>query len=188
MFLFACAIYFLRNSGSNVGITISINLSLSFLVRFDILDFMIFSLISPALWVRKICVARSVSLALLGLSRIEKIRSKREIRAGGMLICSCIGRNSSNLPSFGFAAASTAHLVFNVAFIPALAIEISCCSIAWWSELLSFSSILSISSIHATPMSARTNAPASNVHWPSPKSSLTAAAVRPAAVDALPEA
>ena len=35
--------------------------------------------------------------------------------------------------------------------------------------------------MHANPLSARTSAPASRVHLPSPKSSLTAAAVRPAA-------
>ena len=89
-----------------------------------------FSFISPARWVRSICVASSVSVALLGLSRIEKIRSKREIRAGGIFICSCIGKNSSNLPSFGLAAARIAHLDLSVALIPAFATLISCCSIA----------------------------------------------------------
>ena len=42
--------------------------------------------------------------------------------------------------------------------------------------------------MQAIPISAKTNAPASKVHWPSPNSSLTAAAVKPAADDALPEA
>jgi len=41
----------------------------------------------------------------------------------------------------------------------------------------SWSVILSISSMDARPRSARTSAPASRVHRPSPKSSLTAAAV-----------
>ena len=45
----------------------------------------------------------------------------------------------------------------------------------------SSSDILSISSIQAIPPEARTKVPASRLHLPSPNSSLTAAAVRPAA-------
>ena len=42
--------------------------------------------------------------------------------------------------------------------------------------------------MHARPLSARTSAPASSVHLPSPKSSLTAAAVSPAAEADFPDA
>src|SRR5207245_2373499 len=48
--------------------------------------------------------------------------------------------------------------------------------------------IFSISSMAASPRSARTKAPASRVHRPSPNSSRTAAAVRPAAEAAFPVA
>ena len=41
--------------------------------------------------------------------------------------------------------------------------------------------------MHASPLSASTRAPASSVHLPSPNSSLTAAAVSPAADDDLPD-
>ena len=56
-----------------------------------------------------------------------------------------------------------------------------CCSIASCIEDLSSSDILSISSMHAIPPEASTKVPASRVHLPSPNSSLTAAAVSPAA-------
>ncbi len=63
-----------------------------------------------------------------------------------------------------------------------------CCSMASCIAAVSLSSILSSSSIAAKPLSASTSAPASRVHLPSPKSSLTAAAVSPAALDPLPKA
>ncbi len=58
---------------------------------------------------------------------------------------------------------------------------IVCCSMASCIEDLSSSDILSISSIQAIPPDARTRVPASRLHLPSPNSSLTAAAVNPAA-------
>ena len=61
-----------------------------------------------------------------------------------------------------------------------------CCSIASCSASRSSLRILSISSTAAIPLSASTRAPASNVHRPSPNSSLTAAAVSPAAELLLP--
>ena len=58
---------------------------------------------------------------------------------------------------------------------------IVCCSIASCIEERSSSDILSISSIQAIPPDAKTSVPASKLHLPSPNSSLTAAAVNPAA-------
>jgi hypothetical protein len=68
-----------------------------------------------------------------------------------------------------------------------LATLIVCCSMASCRALLSSLFILSISSIAAIPLSARTRAPASMVQRPSPSSSLTAVAVRPAEVELFPE-
>ena len=48
--------------------------------------------------------------------------------------------------------------------IPALEIEIDCCSIASWMLVRSASFILSNSSIRQTPLSASTSAPPSSVH------------------------
>src|SRR5205807_587272 len=61
--------------------------------------------------------------------------------------------------------------------MPAFATLILCCSIASWIADRSCGFIFSISSIAANPRSARTRAPASKVHRPSPNSSRTAAAV-----------
>ena len=72
--------------------------------------------------------------------------------------------------------------------MPALAMLMVCCSIASCIDDLSSSDILSISSIQAIPPEARTKVPASKVHRPSPNSSLTAAAVKPAAVVDFPAA
>ena len=95
--------------------------------------------------------------------------SKRETKGGAKLIWAVKGASEigSNLPFFGFAAANTAQRVRRLALIPALEIEILCCSIASCILDLSLSFILSNSSIAASPKSARTKAPASNVHRPS---------------------
>ena len=107
--------------------------------------------------------------------------------AGEMFICSGIGEYSSNLPYFGFAAPSKAHLDCRVAVIPAFAILMLCCSIASCIEERSCDVILSNSSMQAIPLSANTKAPASSVQRPSPNSSRTAAAVNPAALVDFPE-
>ena len=123
-----------------------------------------------------------------GLSVSTKMRSKREMSAGGRSIwLEMVSLSMSNLPYLGLAAASREHLHWRVAVIPALAIEIFCDSIASWSEEVSCSVILSNSSMHASPLSANTKAPASRVYPSPPKSSLTAAAVSPAADADLPE-
>ena len=90
-----------------------------------------------------------------------------------MLIWSEISPNISNLPYFGFAAPRRAQRDLSVAVMPALATLMDCCSMASWSAERSPFSILSISSTAATPISARTSAPASSVQRPSPNSSLT---------------
>ena len=68
-----------------------------------------------------------------------------------------------------------------LALMPALEMEILCCSMASCMLERSAVFILSNSSIAAKPKSAKTNAPASNVQRPSAVASLTAAAVKPAA-------
>mmetsp|Transcript_5151 Transcript_5151/g.21026 ORF Transcript_5151/g.21026 Transcript_5151/m.21026 type:complete len:207 (-) Transcript_5151:272-892(-) len=69
--------------------------------------------------------------------------------------------------------------------MPALAMEIVCCSIASWIATRSSSRILSNSSMHTHPPSAKTIAPPSNMNPPS--ESLTTDAVKPAAEDPFPE-
>ena len=61
----------------------------------------------------------------------------------------------------GFAAAKTLVLLFNFVVSPALATEIVYYSIASWIATLSSGFILSNSSIHTTPPSAKTIAPPS---------------------------
>ena len=63
------------------------------------------------------------------------------------------------LDSTGFAAARIAVLVLREATIPALAMEMVCCSIASWRMERVWSSILSNSSMQQMPMSERTRAP-----------------------------
>ena len=71
------------------------------------------------------CSVIAVSFLFSGLSVSTKIRSKRDMRAGGRSIWSAMGVSSSNLPYLGFAAASIEHLHCSVAVIPALATETS---------------------------------------------------------------
>merc|ERR1719431_1770142 len=94
-------------------------------------------------------------------------------------------RNGLYLPMTGLAAASTEHLAFNLAWIPALAIVTLPCSITSWMAVLSMSLILSNSSIQTIPLSANTMAPASNLLSPVSWSVVTAA-VRPTPDDPLP--
>ena len=56
------------------------------------------------------------------------------------------------------------HLACSCVTMPALEMEIVCCSMASWMLVLSESFILSNSSIRQTPLSASTRAPASRVH------------------------
>ena len=130
------------------------------------------------------CCANFLSFSTFGLSSITKVKSKRERIGEGKSIWSATVLYLSNLPNLGFAAASTEHLVFNVAMIPALAILTVCCSKASWSAERSSERILSNSSTHTLPWSPSTNAPASRDHPPS--SSRTAAAVKPAPEVPLP--
>ena len=76
------------------------------------------------------------------------------------------------------AAANTAVLAFKVVMIPAFVIDTVCCSMTSWIAVLSYSSILSNSSMQHTPMSASTKAPASNESY-LVLGSVTIAAVRP---------
>ena len=73
------------------------------------------------------------------------------------------------------------------AWMPALAIEMVCCSIASWMATWSLTSIWSNSSMQQMPLSASMSAPASMQCSPV-SSSLLTHAVSPAAVEALPEA
>jgi hypothetical protein len=82
------------------------------------------------------------------------------------------------LPYFGLAADKIDVLALSVVVIPALAIEMVYYSITSWIAVLSYSSILSNSSIQQTPMSAITSAPPSKAISPV-WGSLRIAAVRP---------
>mmetsp|Transcript_32058 Transcript_32058/g.83971 ORF Transcript_32058/g.83971 Transcript_32058/m.83971 type:complete len:274 (+) Transcript_32058:976-1797(+) len=83
-------------------------------------------------------------------------------------------------PLMGLAAAMTAHRAWSEVTMPALEIEMVCCSIASWIEVRSWSFILSNSSIRQTPWSASTSAPPWSVHSLVSGSRATAA-VRPTA-------
>lgn len=85
----------------------------------------------------------------------------------------------------GLAAAITEHLAFKEQLIPALEMVTVYYSIASWIATLSISSILSNSSIHTIPLSAKTMAPASKVLCPVYLSNFTTA-VRPTPEDPLP--
>mmetsp|Transcript_984 Transcript_984/g.2916 ORF Transcript_984/g.2916 Transcript_984/m.2916 type:complete len:215 (+) Transcript_984:5005-5649(+) len=85
----------------------------------------------------------------------------------------------------GLAAATTEHLAFREVWIPALEMVTVCCSMTSWIATLSFSPILSNSSMQTTPLSARTMAPASSLLSPV-SLSLVTAAVRPTPLEPLP--
>ena len=96
-------------------------------------------------------------------------------------------RDESYLPPTGFAAAMTEHRACSEVTMPALEIEMDCCSIASWMDTRSWSFILSNSSIRQTPLSAMTKAPPCNTHSRVTGSFCTAA-VRPTADAPLPVA
>ena len=81
-------------------------------------------------------------------------------------------------PYRGFAAARMDVRAFNVVEMPALLIEIVCCSMTSWIAVRSPSSILSNSSIQQMPLSASTRAPPSST-ISSVTGSFMTAAVRP---------
>mmetsp|Transcript_41672 Transcript_41672/g.79645 ORF Transcript_41672/g.79645 Transcript_41672/m.79645 type:complete len:456 (+) Transcript_41672:753-2120(+) len=115
-----------------------------------------------------------------------KIKSKR-LR---MVVCksmfSAAVFMSSYRPEGGLAAAITAARELSTVVIPALAMEMVCCSIASWMATRSSARILSNSSMHTTPPSASTMAPACNVFSLVPGSRMMEA-VSPAAEDPFPE-
>lgn len=119
------------------------------------------------------------SFVASGVSLIGNIRSNLLINVGAKLIWLAIVSYGSNLPNFGFAAASTVVSHLNDAWMFALLIVTLCCSsascIAHPSSLL----ILSISSIQHIPLFASTSAPASRLQ-PCRNSSFTTAALSPA--------
>jgi hypothetical protein len=119
-----------------------------------------------------------ISLTIKIQSNLDKILLWKSI-------CSAACFKSSYLPNTGLAAASTDVLEFRIVVMPALAIEMVYYSIASWIATLSEDFILSNSSIHTTPPSAKTMAPPSS--WNSPlEESLMTEAVRPAADEPLP--
>ena len=92
----------------------------------------------------------------------------------------------SYLPIIGFIAAKIEHLALSVACMPALVIDIVCCSMASCMATESLSCILSNSSMQQIPLSASIRAPASRVKSPV-SGSLDKEAVNPAAEDPLPD-
>ena len=74
------------------------------------------------------------------------------------------------LPYKGFAAAKIEVRALSVVDMPALLIDMVCCSITSWIAVLSESSILSNSSMQQMPLSARTSAPPSVESWRSQSS------------------
>ena len=132
------------------------------------------------------CSARWRSTDSLHSSRMTKKRSKRDIIGALILTFALSVVFRLYLPPTGFAAARMLVRAFRVAWMPALAMEMVCCSMASWMATWSDMSILSNSSMAQMPLSASIRAPASIVKSPV-SSSLTTAAVRPAAEEALPE-
>jgi hypothetical protein len=99
---------------------------------------------------------------VLGLSNRIKIRSNLDSKEAYKLIFSWGVLALLYRPNTGLAAASIDVLAFKVVVIPALAIDTVYYSMTSCIDVLSFSSILSNSSIQHTPMSASTSAPPSN--------------------------
>ena len=123
-------------------------------------------------WVSASC-RREMTFAAMALSfsasitsRMRKIRSNRDRIVVWKSMFSAAERRSSKLPKTGLAAARTEQREFNMVVIPALAMEIVCCSIASWIATRSSSFILSNSSMQTTPPSASTMAPPSRYHSP----------------------
>lgn len=87
--------------------------------------------------------------------------SNRDNSAAGRLILSTGDNFGLYRPYNGLAAARIEVRALSVVDIPALEIDIVCCSITSWIAVRSDSSILSNSSIQQIPLSARTRAPPS---------------------------
>ena len=117
---------------------------------------------------------------LLHSSTITKNKSNLLIIGALISIFIFNGLVLSYLPKTGLAAAKILVLVIKVAWIPALAILIVCCSIDSWIATWSLTSILSNSSIQQMPLSANIKAPTSIQNSPVSES-FTTPAVRPAA-------
>ncbi len=131
------------------------------------------------------CLAIFSSFSLVGISLTTKIKSNLVSNGIGRFTFSVIFLKGSYFPYIGFAAAKIDVLALSVATIPPLAILADCCSITSCNALLSSGFILSNSSILTRPWSPSTTAPASSIMIP--VLSRTTAAVRPAAVEPLPE-
>lgn len=74
---------------------------------------------------------------------MRKIKSKRDSNDGGKLMFSMTDLRLSYLESTGLAAARMAVRELSWQTMPAFAMEMVCCSIAYSSTVLEFSSILS---------------------------------------------
>lgn len=72
------------------------------------------------------------SVKLSASSQIIKNKSNLDMIGGEMLMLYLRAFDLSYRPNNGLAAASILVLAFNVAYTPALAIEIVCCYIASW--------------------------------------------------------
>lgn len=130
-------------------------------------------------------VASFLSYASLGRSNMIYIKSKRESRAGIKFMFSTTDFFTLYFEFIGLAAAKMAVLEFNWQTMPAFAIDIVCCYIAYSNIVFELSSILSNSSIQHMPKSLRTKAPLSNTNSLVSGSFLTLA-VRPTALEPRP--
>ena len=115
----------------------------------------------PPIWMPMTWRAMRSSRPRSCSSRTMKIMSKRDRMVVWKSMFSPGVLRSSYRPKIGFAAASTEVRAFRIVVMPALAIEMVCCSIASWIATRSSSRILSNSSMHTTPPSASTMAPPS---------------------------
>lgn len=120
-----------------------------------------------------------------GRSLIGNIKSNLLISVGARFIWLAIVSYGSNLPNFGFAAASTVVSHLRLACMFALLIVTLCCSSASCIAQPSSFVILSISSMQHIPLFASTSAPASRLQ-PCRNSSFTTAALSPAPLAPFP--
>ncbi|KAH3665076.1 hypothetical protein OGATHE_003891 [Ogataea polymorpha] len=132
------------------------------------------------------CRASCVSIFSSTLSKIRYTRSKRDRSGGGRSMFFVTGRFGLYLDSIGLAEARMEVLALSVVIIPALAIEIVCCSITSCNTDRVDSDILSNSSMQHTPPSERTSAPLSRTSC-LVSMSLVTYAVRPTADEPFPD-
>mmetsp|Transcript_8990 Transcript_8990/g.21921 ORF Transcript_8990/g.21921 Transcript_8990/m.21921 type:complete len:260 (-) Transcript_8990:1443-2222(-) len=138
------------------------------------------------MWLHTTKSASATSRPVSGTSFSTHSTSKRD-RIGSVRSTFCVKLSwESYRPYRGFAAAITEHRACSDAQMPAFAMEMVCCSIASWIATRSSFRILSNSSMHTTPPSASTMAPPSR-EKPPLELSLIMAAVRPAALEPLPD-